>query len=71
MFLWLSVSHRLSAAKLQLEARTYEAASMPPRVDLLACKDKEEVSWFSFKTQNKETLKCFILHHKTLTNDGC
>lgn len=43
MFLWLSVSHRLSAAELQLEAGMYEATTMPQRGDLLEMNDKRRI----------------------------
>lgn len=48
MFLRLSVSHRLSAAELPLEAGTYEAATMSQRMDLLEVERKKNFQDGSF-----------------------
>lgn len=55
MILWLSASHRLSAAELPLEVGTSEAAAMPQKVALVGM-IKEEFSWFSIKAHKKGTL---------------
>lgn len=56
MFLRLSVSHRLSAAELPLEAGTYKAATMSQRMDLLEVERKKNFLGF----QDRSFSFCFI-----------